>query len=129
RRSTKYPLGDIPLIVLSAGVHRYPKGANVSAEDMAKEKERLQADLRSEEHTSELQSRFDLVCRLLLEKKKNSDSNTTSQSIRSTSPTFTRNLPQGNSPSRRSSGQLRPSNSKPPMTAHPHDTTLRQNHP
>src|SRR5437868_11206462 len=27
---------------------------------------------RSEEHTSELQSRFDLVCRLLLEKKKNS---------------------------------------------------------
>src|SRR5207249_10607417 len=26
-------------------------------------------DQRSEEHTSELQSRFDLVCRLLLEKK------------------------------------------------------------
>src|SRR5437868_12602115 len=39
---------------------------------------RVQADFknaqkrleRSEEHTSELQSRFDLVCRLLLEKKK-----------------------------------------------------------
>src|SRR5699024_11269658 len=30
---------------------------------------------RSEEHTSELQSRFDLVCRLLLEKKKTSSSN------------------------------------------------------
>src|SRR5437667_10454806 len=29
------------------------------------------ADLRSEEHTSELQSHHDLVCRLLLEKKKN----------------------------------------------------------
>src|SRR5438067_6105039 len=28
---------------------------------------------RSEEHTSELQSRFDLVCRLLLEKKKNTN--------------------------------------------------------
>src|SRR5699024_12495376 len=28
-------------------------------------------EVRSEEHTSELQSRFDLVCRLLLEKKKN----------------------------------------------------------
>src|SRR5699024_6892197 len=28
------------------------------------------SDNRSEEHTSELQSRFDLVCRLLLEKKK-----------------------------------------------------------
>src|SRR5699024_11519694 len=27
-------------------------------------------NVRSEEHTSELQSRFDLVCRLLLEKKK-----------------------------------------------------------
>src|SRR5207249_7220864 len=31
----------------------------------------LDFGLRSEEHTSELQSRFDLVCRLLLEKKKN----------------------------------------------------------
>src|SRR5699024_11579405 len=30
----------------------------------------LQQLVRSEEHTSELQSRFDLVCRLLLEKKK-----------------------------------------------------------
>src|SRR5207249_7790196 len=30
---------------------------------------------RSEEHTSELQSRFDLVCRLLLEKKKRSPEN------------------------------------------------------
>src|SRR5699024_11573764 len=29
--------------------------------------------VRSEEHTSELQSRFDLVCRLLLEKKKKED--------------------------------------------------------
>src|SRR5699024_12602915 len=29
--------------------------------------------IRSEEHTSELQSRFDLVCRLLLEKKKQID--------------------------------------------------------
>src|SRR2546429_4801240 len=31
---------------------------------------------RSEEHTSELQSRLHLVCRLLLEKKKNSTVNT-----------------------------------------------------
>src|SRR5699024_12741525 len=37
---------------------RYPKGLI------------LEAEKRSEEHTSELQSRFDLVCRLLLEKKK-----------------------------------------------------------
>src|SRR5207249_7373462 len=32
--------------------------------------ERSRPTRRSEEHTSELQSRFDLVCRLLLEKKK-----------------------------------------------------------
>src|SRR5699024_11951156 len=31
---------------------------------------RAEVEGRSEEHTSELQSRFDLVCRLLLEKKK-----------------------------------------------------------
>src|SRR5689334_24790046 len=30
----------------------------------------LERDVRSEEHTSELQSQFHLVCRLLLEKKK-----------------------------------------------------------
>src|SRR5438067_10650378 len=35
---------------------------------------------RSEEHTSELQSRFDLVCRLLLEKKKNTGVKYTAQS-------------------------------------------------
>src|SRR5207248_11657244 len=31
----------------------------------------LELNMRSEEHTSELQSPYDLVCRLLLEKKKN----------------------------------------------------------
>src|SRR3712207_8894381 len=36
----------------------------------------LEAVVRSEEHTSELQSRQYLVCRLLLEKKKNIVSNT-----------------------------------------------------
>src|SRR5438105_7997217 len=34
---------------------------------------RAASKFRSEEHTSELQSRVDLVCRLLLEKKKNID--------------------------------------------------------
>src|SRR5437867_9836849 len=34
------------------------------------------AHLRSEEHTSELQSPYDLVCRLLLEKKKNKQKQT-----------------------------------------------------
>src|SRR2546429_1997305 len=36
---------------------------------------------RSEEHTSELQSRLHLVCRLLLEKKKDSKVNCTAESI------------------------------------------------
>src|SRR5260370_29391895 len=39
-------------------------------ERRAQQKDRLLAELRSEEHTSELQSHLNLVCRLLLEKKK-----------------------------------------------------------
>src|SRR5207247_6653212 len=44
----------------------------IGLEDPLELEERLvvKADVRSEEHTSELQSRVDLVCRLLLEKKK-----------------------------------------------------------
>src|SRR5690349_23219325 len=38
--------------------------------DRGKQNGRAPIDRRSEEHTSELQSRRDLVCRLLLEKKK-----------------------------------------------------------
>src|SRR5690349_22799750 len=41
----------------------------------------LSSSARSEEHTSELQSRRDLVCRLLLEKKKKNKSNNYSASI------------------------------------------------
>src|SRR5699024_12845659 len=37
---------------------------------VAKENFAIDLTIRSEEHTSELQSRFDLVCRLLLEQKK-----------------------------------------------------------
>src|SRR5438105_6705122 len=37
--------------------------------------DRLLRGARSEEHTSELQSRVDLVCRLLLEKKKKQENN------------------------------------------------------
>src|SRR5262249_61198006 len=41
----------------------------------------LAADVRSEEHTSELQSLTNLVCRLLLEKKKNTNHITTHVNI------------------------------------------------
>src|SRR5699024_12138982 len=44
---------------------RGPARVGVAAGDLLPEQR------RSEEHTSELQSRFDLVCRLLLEKKNN----------------------------------------------------------
>src|SRR3712207_7987649 len=43
----------------------------VHREDLAEQHARSAADVRSEEHTSELQSRQYLVCRLLLEKKQN----------------------------------------------------------
>src|SRR2546428_7468035 len=42
---------------------------------------------RSEEHTSELQSRSDLVCRLLLEKKSRLRARSTFQTCRSRFPT------------------------------------------
>src|SRR5699024_11699043 len=51
----------------AAGPHARSLGQRIPA------REREESDSRSEEHTSELQSRFDLVCRLLLEKKKHSE--------------------------------------------------------
>src|SRR5699024_12214216 len=46
-------------------------GADLDVDDIKDVIENGQGSMpRSEEHTSELQSRFDLVCRLLLEKKK-----------------------------------------------------------
>src|SRR5207249_10644532 len=42
--------------------HPHPRTRHLAAPSVGRH--------RSEEHTSELQSRFDLVCRLLLEKKK-----------------------------------------------------------
>src|SRR5699024_12008893 len=49
--------------------HHYQKDEVIQFADATGDSLKL-AQLRSEEHTSELQSRFDLVCRLLLEKKK-----------------------------------------------------------
>src|SRR5699024_11778952 len=43
---------------------------NILRLNQGKEDSVVPVVFRSEEHTSELQSRFDLVCRLLLEKKK-----------------------------------------------------------
>src|SRR5690606_40360062 len=58
-RERAQPLGPHELLVVGAGERAEPAALEV---------------LRSEEHTSELQSRENLVCRLLLEKKKKHDS-------------------------------------------------------
>src|SRR5437867_7631982 len=52
---------DIVLVYESGAVGSKPARPPLSIAD---------GELRSEEHTSELQSPYDLVCRLLLEKKK-----------------------------------------------------------
>src|SRR5260221_5347928 len=49
----------------------YGKGRTSNTIDAPKRFEHFGSLQRSEEHTSELQSHSDLVCRLLLEKKKN----------------------------------------------------------
>src|SRR3712207_7311766 len=51
--------------------HRGVGGAERLAAAVAQERREAPGAVRSEEHTSELQSRQYLVCRLLLEKKKN----------------------------------------------------------
>src|SRR5699024_11946707 len=61
-RAGKSDLGDILL-------HFFFRHAKTSINELQRLFFRI--DNRSEEHTSELQSRFDLVCRLLLEKKHN----------------------------------------------------------
>src|SRR5260370_31556566 len=53
--------------------HLYSVGGEPTVEDIAK---------RSEEHTSELQSHLNLVCRLLLEKKKNKKHDIVARPIR-----------------------------------------------
>src|SRR3712207_9580007 len=57
------------------GVHERPAPFGLGGAEMRVDVERLRVQghvgERSEEHTSELQSRQYLVCRLLLEKKKN----------------------------------------------------------
>src|SRR5207247_9598199 len=49
---------------------RIGSGSRLALDDLRMPEEQIQDVDRSEEHTSELQSRVDLVCRLLLEKKK-----------------------------------------------------------
>src|SRR5690349_24124390 len=77
-RSTLFPYtrsSDLPIM------HRAPssclgRGPKIAANAGKKEARVSPGGRRSEEHTSELQSRRDLVCRLLLEKKKSTNTST-----------------------------------------------------
>src|SRR5436309_9345969 len=57
--------GRVTLLINNAGVALEGTFEEISLDDF-----RWLMNIRSEEHTSELQSRENLVCRLLLEKKK-----------------------------------------------------------
>src|SRR2546429_2205399 len=77
-RSTLFPYTTLFRSLLACRFGTFPHGIPISlkAELVAVLPERdarsfLRTRHRSEEHTSELQSRLHLVCRLLLEKKKN----------------------------------------------------------
>src|SRR5438067_8891991 len=59
-------VGTIPGAMMS---DQYRNAVNDVSTEISSAAVTVDSD-RSEEHTSELQSRFDLVCRLLLEKKK-----------------------------------------------------------
>src|SRR2546427_1739649 len=65
RRVRQLTLGHRPLVEFVPGMGH----ADVALSEIANGK--LTFESRSEEHTSELQSQSNLVCRLLLEKKKN----------------------------------------------------------
>src|SRR5687768_17808406 len=67
-RSTLFPYTTLFRSAIARGI---PPRSIAEEEDFAKLRSmpRFAAMVRSEEHTSELQSRLHLVCRLLLEKK------------------------------------------------------------
>ena len=69
RRNSKYVGLDVHQAMTAATVRT--EGGRVIARSVMETSERSITEFfRSEEHTSELQSRRNLVCRLLLEKKK-----------------------------------------------------------
>src|SRR2546422_3275254 len=76
-------LRDAGLVVVLASARRSEatelRARELKVDEVVQDKRKLPAfEDRSEEHTSELQSRLHLVCRLLLEKKKKNEDHTTS---------------------------------------------------
>src|SRR5690349_23164686 len=89
-RSTLFPYTTLfrscPGTPVVGGLFAWRVSSNLAAAPRRPDQVRLRSELcrrrvslwrqsRSEEHTSELQSRRDLVCRLLLEKKKTTNNN------------------------------------------------------
>src|SRR5437773_11145816 len=74
-RSTLFPYTTLFRSLLGEVEEGHHAGEAEELGMRAQERERAEwiGHVRSEEHTSELQSHHDLVCRLLLEKKKKKD--------------------------------------------------------
>src|SRR2546427_6710998 len=74
-------------IVRAALLEDLGRAGDITTDAIVPEDTRIEAVIvarRSEEHTSELQSQSNLVCRLLLEKKKEKEKRRTSEEIVST---------------------------------------------
>src|SRR5436190_17017358 len=69
-RSTLFPYTTLFRSHRRGRYGRRPRGGAPRAEEARRNQAAAPRGRRSEEHTSELQSHSDLVCRLLLEKKK-----------------------------------------------------------
>src|SRR6266513_6269799 len=65
-----YTLSLHDALPISMEIHGAPHRSRTAPARASPYRSARQLPSRSEEHTSELQSRFDLVCRLLLENKK-----------------------------------------------------------
>src|SRR5436190_18440977 len=70
-REDRARLRDERRRIEAEAIERLPRRARFVARIVGRHFDQEHRRLRSEEHTSELQSHSDLVCRLLLEKKKN----------------------------------------------------------
>src|SRR2546422_6932866 len=69
----KSGVGQRPRIRSPSCIHPYAGSGRSATMPSTTTRSRRACTIRSEEHTSELQSRLHLVCRLLLEKKKKTD--------------------------------------------------------
>src|SRR5260221_10780557 len=85
-RSTLFPYTTLFRSVSPSSTHRrpWPIASSTATRSAWMWRWKHCATDRSEEHTSELQSHSDLVCRLLLEKKKKNKHRTKAQRKRST---------------------------------------------